>query len=547
MSTGTLSLSTPAPAGGTYVQLASQNVAATLPASVKIGAGATSASFTIKTAIVQVETSAVILATQGQNTSSATLTISPIGIQSISLNPSSCTGGGTSAGTITLNGPAPQDGTTVTLSSSSLAAAVPTSVLITKGATSGSFSIDTSPVSSATTVLITGTVGPTAATATLTVNPASLLSISVTPATVSGGISASGSINLTAPAPSSGLTIALTSSNSAASIPASLKIASGKSTASFSVKTIPVTTPTQATITATLGTAVQTASLSIEPPALSGISISASTVHGGTSVTGTVTLTGPAHAGGIVIQLASGQSAATVPSAVTLSQNSSRATFEIKTIAVQTDTLVVITATLNGVSKASNLKVEAPALHTFTLAPASIIGGAAVTGTITLTSPAPEGGITIELVSRSKDASVPVTATIPSGATSTTFQITTEGVTTQQLADITAKFGALTKSVALTIKASTITSFTLNPAGVPGGTATTGTIILNGPAPTNGALIHLSTNNKAGDPPATLLIPSGQSSATFTITTTAVKTQTTVHITASLDGASKTASLTITK
>jgi hypothetical protein len=373
------------------------------------------------------------------------------------------------------------------------------------------------------------------------------LSISVTPATVSGGISANGTINLTAPAPSGGLAVTLASSSSDATIPATVKIPEGKATATFTVKTIPVTTPTEVTITATSNAVVQTASLSIEPPALAAVTVSTASVHGGARATGTVTLSGPAHAGGIVIQLASGQEVATVPATVTIAQNSSHATFEINTIAVLSDTEVVITASSNGISKTCDLKVEAPVLHSFTLSPTAVIGGSAVTGTLTLTSSAPYGGMTIELATNSKDASVPVTVSVPAGATTTTFEITTEGVTSQQNADISAKLGSVTKPVTLTIKASTISAFTLNPTSVVGGIATTGTIVLNGPAPTNGALIHLSSSNKAGDQPATLLIPSGQSSISFTITTTAVKSQTSVHITASLDGSSKSASLTITK
>ena len=545
--TGTITLGSPAPSGGAFVQINSANVAATVPASVKIASGPTTSTFTIKTSSVQSQTSATILATQGASNSSATLTINPIGILSLSLNPTTCTGGGTSAGTVTLNGPAPIGGATVTLSSSSSTAAVPASLLIPKGQTSGNFEVDTSPVSASTAITITGAVGSTAATASLVVNPASLLSISLTPATISGGLPVSGTINLTAAAPAGGLAISLTSSSTSASTATTIKVAEGKSSTTFNVKTAPVIAPTPVTISATLGSALQTASFTIEPPALATVTISPSSVHGGANATGTVTLTGPAHAGGIIIELASGQSAGTVPATVTIAQNNSRATFVIKTTPVLVDTPISVTATANGVTKTADLKVEAPVLHAFTLSPTNVIGGAAVTGTVTLDSPAPDGGMTIFVSSKSTAASIPVSVTVPAGMTSATFEITTGGVSSGQEATVLAKLGTVTKSASLTIKASTISTFTLNPASVAGGSPTTGTLTLDGPAPTSGALVRLSTSAKASDPPSTVLIPAGQTSITFTITTATVKTQTTVHITASLDGASKSVNLTITK
>ena len=545
--TGTITLGSPAPSGGAFVQINSANVAATVPASVKIASGTTTSTFTIKTSSVQSQTSATILATQGASNSSATLTINPIGILSLSLNPTTCTGGGTSAGTVTLNGPAPIGGATVTLSSSSSTAAVPASLLIPKGQTSGNFEVDTSPVSASTAITITGAVGSTAATASLVVNPASLLSISLTPATISGGLPVSGTINLTAAAPAGGLAISLTSSSTSASTATTIKVAEGKSSTTFNVKTAPVIAPTPVTISATLGSALQTASFTIEPPALATVTISPSSVHGGANATGTVTLTGPAHAGGIIIELASGQSAGTVPATVTIAQNNSRATFVIKTTPVLVDTPISVTATANGVTKTADLKVEAPVLHAFTLSPTNVIGGAAVTGTVTLDSPAPDGGMTIFVSSKSTAASIPVSVTVPAGMTSATFEITTGGVSSGQEATVLAKLGTVTTSASLTIKASTISTFTLNPASVAGGSPTTGTLTLDGPAPTSGALVRLSTSAKASDPPSTVLIPAGQTSITFTITTATVKTQTTVHITASLDGASKSVNLTITK
>jgi len=73
-STGTVTLSAAAPAGGIQVLLSSSNpAAASVPASVTVPAGATSATFTVSTSIVLISTSATISATYNNTTKTATL------------------------------------------------------------------------------------------------------------------------------------------------------------------------------------------------------------------------------------------------------------------------------------------------------------------------------------------------------------------------------------------------------------------------------------------------------------------------------------------
>src|SRR6266850_5724354 len=78
-STGTVTLSGPAPAGGAVVALSSSNTgAARVPSSVIIPAGATSATFTVNTSIVLISTSVRISASYGSNTLTANLTVSSL-------------------------------------------------------------------------------------------------------------------------------------------------------------------------------------------------------------------------------------------------------------------------------------------------------------------------------------------------------------------------------------------------------------------------------------------------------------------------------------
>src|SRR5437667_6825018 len=152
-STGTVTLSGAAPAGGAQVAHSSSNTAAvTVPSSVTVAAGATSATFTVSTSAVAAPTPVSISSASGGVTRSASLTVAPAPpppatLSSLTLNPTNVIGGlQTSTGTVTLSAPAPAGGATVMLSSSNGAARVPSSVTVVAGATSATFTVNTSIV-----------------------------------------------------------------------------------------------------------------------------------------------------------------------------------------------------------------------------------------------------------------------------------------------------------------------------------------------------------------------------------------------------------------
>ncbi|UUZ75168.1 hypothetical protein LP414_25025 [Polaromonas sp. P1(28)-13] len=116
------------------------------------------------------------------------------------MNPTSITGGASAQGTLTLTSAAPAGGFAVSLSSSSTAAAVPASVSVAPGATSTTFAIPTSAVTTSTPVTITASAGGVTRTAALTVNPpAQTATLTVTATGRSGErvISSPAGINVT--------------------------------------------------------------------------------------------------------------------------------------------------------------------------------------------------------------------------------------------------------------------------------------------------------------------------------------------------------------
>src|SRR5262249_48971721 len=128
---------------------------------------------------------------------------------------------------------------------------------------------------------------------------------------------ASGTITL-ASAPVVDTVITLMSSNSAAAtVPPSITVPAGQTSAPFSITTSPVVAGTTATITATFNQYSASALLTVLDPQLSSVAISPNQITGGTTGTGTVTLTGAA-ATNLVVSLSSNNAAATVPATVTI-------------------------------------------------------------------------------------------------------------------------------------------------------------------------------------------------------------------------------------
>ena len=92
-------------------------------------------------------------------------------LQSLTLSPTSISGGGNVQGTITLSQPAPAGGAIVALTTNSSSLTVPSTVTIPAAATSGTFTVSTSAVTSNQTGTITATYGGTSVQATLTITP----------------------------------------------------------------------------------------------------------------------------------------------------------------------------------------------------------------------------------------------------------------------------------------------------------------------------------------------------------------------------------------
>jgi hypothetical protein len=88
-------------------------------------------------------------------------------------------------------------------------------------------------------------------------------------------------------------------------------------------------------------------------------------------------------------------------------------------------------------------------------------------------------------------------------------------------------------------------SLTLSPNSIVGGSAVTGIVSLDPPAPGNGIVVGLSSNSISARVPSAMIIAGGQTQATFPIQTGAVPNTTSVIISAGVAGITRTAPLTL--
>lgn len=569
-STGTVVIDRPAPSGGTSVPLRSSHAIATVPASVTVPAGATRATFPVTTSAVTTSTEVTISGNLAFETLQAFLTVSPsapaISLSTLSVSPASLVGGSgnTATGTVTLTAPAPSGGANVNVSRDSAAVFVPAWITVPAGATSATFTIGTASVASSTVATLTAGYGSTTRTATLTVNPSTLASLTVSPSTVKGGESSTGTVTLSAPAPSGGTVVALSDVGDVTTIPASVTVSAGASAATFTIATQPVTSTFNANIWARVDGVEKQALLVVEPsdastPAsLSAVSVSPASIVGGTSAQGTVTLTGGAPSGGTSVALTSSSGSASVPASVTVPAGASSVSFAIATTAVTATTSATIGATASGTSRTTTLTVTpATTSAPVTSAPSllSPANRAKVSQPITFDWSDVTNAATYELqIDDSSTFTAPLTrSVVVSGS-----QATVSGLAQQRFhwrvrgVSASGSPGPFSSSRRFDAQAQTTTdpalsALSVSPTSVVGGSGAQGSVTLTLAAPSGGALVTLSSSNASVvTVPSSVTVAAGATSATFPVTTTTVTASTSSTVTASWNGVSRTASLAVT-
>jgi hypothetical protein len=194
-----------------------------------------------------------------------------------------------------------------------------------------------------------------------------------------------------------------------------------------------------------------------------------------------------------------------------------------------------------------------PGLASVDVNPATVVGGAASFGTVILSTGAPFGGAVINLSSSNPSvASVPATVTAPENSFTGSFTINTAAVAANTTVTITANYNGTTRSGTLTVTPNnptppqlTLSSVEVD-SPVDGGSSTIGSVILSAAAPAGGSVVSLSSSNPGvAAVPASVTVVGGNVAASFTVPTSAVSTSTTAAITATFNGITRSATLTV--
>jgi len=183
----------------------------------------------------------------------------------------------------------------------------------------------------------------------------------------------------------------------------------------------------------------------------------------GTAATVTINLTDKAPAAGVPVAITITSTPAglvtTVPpnqTSITITAGNTSGSFTIQA-AANLAGQATITAAAGNVTLAATLTV-APAVLTgqLLITPSSVIAGGSATGTVTLSGPAPQGGVAVALSSLNTNiAAVPATVTVPAGQNTATFPITAGSPTTTQSTSIRATLAGATLAGTITVRPKT--------------------------------------------------------------------------------------------
>lgn len=351
-------------------------------------------------------------------------------LQSVSLTQASVIGGTAVAGTVTLDSPAIGGGVSVTLSSNAAAATVvPAQVTVPAGATTASFTVNTTPVAQNPNVVPPGVVAVITATpaaafgspkkATLTVLTPMLTGFGIFGPVV-GGQATGGLVQLTGPAPAGGITINLASNNEAVvKVPATVTIAAGAPGQGFQVTTSSVPATTSVIISASRSALnFKDVTLTVIPPSLAVLGCDPHQVTGGHPVTCKAWLDAPAAVKVTVALASSNTAVATVPFTVNLDAGQKIAPFTVTTqqagAAGAAGTPVTISAAYAGQTKATTINViQVPLLTGLSFDPPGVRSGYVSIARVALSAPAPSGGAHVKLTSTNPSVAFPAVAAFP--------------------------------------------------------------------------------------------------------------------------------------
>jgi len=262
-------------------------------------------------------------------------------------------------------------------------------------------------------------------------------------------------VSLNAAAPSGGVLIALSSNNGAVSVPASVSVPAGASSATFAAAIAGVSTPQTASITGTANGSQKTfgLQLNVASPSLivSSTNVPFGAVIVGQTATSMVTLTSSGNAPLTISSITVAGSlfkATGVNTPMTLNPGQTAA-LTLQFYSDHTSSYTgVVTVSSNAAQGAATINMTAsgtPSLSGLTCNSQSYSAAGVDSCLVSLYGTAPETGFTVSLASNNSSVVVPASVSVVPGAMSATFSASVTAVSTSQTATVTATAGGIAK------------------------------------------------------------------------------------------------------
>ena len=377
--------------------------------------------------------------------------------------------------------------------------------------------------------------------------PTPTLQIAFAPATVADGGKTTGTVTLSSAAPKAGTPLTFSGDSKLLTFSGSGLVESGKTTKTFPVYAGYPDANAATQFTVTSGTLSATATLTVQGvhPQTVAPSTKPSAVAG--TYTFSVALDHATTNGKpVTVSLASSSPIVTVPASVTVPAGQSAASFSATVGAVNADSKVTLTATANGGNAAVDLMLKSNVANldgvSFSLP--QVTGGAPDTLTVRLSLPAPVGGAVVSLSADGSALTAPATITIPAGKTFATVTLPSLPVAAKTAVTVSAVYKGVTKTASVYVAPPALTGLSFPAGTLASGKSVTGTVTIGSAAPANGLQITL-TGSGLSTLPANVAIAAGATSGTFTFTPPTVTKTTLFPVTATLNGATKQATLTV--
>ncbi len=376
-------------------------------------------------------------------------------ITSLTISPSPVVATIGSVGTVTLSSNAPAGGWVVNLQSNSTYVTVPSSVTVSAGSNTATFTISTTQAASNVLCTITGTDSVTSQSGTLTVWPNYVMGLALSPNSIGGGDTSTGTVTIYQPALAGGYVVNLsTQFPSSVGVPSSVTVPEGATKASFTITAGQFNNNFTCAVSASDANSGAYATLTVNGDsiaAVGGLTLNPSEVLGGQGSTGTITLSSKAPTAGWVVHLSSEYPGSVgVPATVTVAAGSTTATFPITTKLFTNTFACDIYASDGHTATQARLTVDGDCLSSVSVNP--VVGGSSTSGTVTLASPAPAGGWIVNLSTEYPSVlGVPATVTVLAGQTSVSFTMTTKGTATDYSAGVYAKDATSGKNTTVSV------------------------------------------------------------------------------------------------